>query len=107
LQFADNSFLGELIIFESISGLEDLRFLDCSENDLTGSLPDSLFNSQSLEKLYLSDNYFMGILPPLGGLSNARDIRLDGNQLTGNVPAIEDNDLQSLSTFSRFVTPMS
>ena len=67
-------------------------------NGLSGSIPAGL---DSLRQLILSDNELSGEIPAeLGGLSALEDLYLSGNDLTGCIPAtlrdIPNHDLVGL-----------
>lgn len=65
-----------------------LRELVLSENQLTGSIPQSLGNLALLESLFLYSNQLTGSIPPeIGNLTNlSRYLYLGGNQLSGPIP---------------------
>ncbi|KAI3898972.1 hypothetical protein MKW92_020737 [Papaver armeniacum] len=92
-----------------ICNLTHLWELDLSYNNLTGAIPSCLFKLGYLRTIYLSNNKFHGALPlpPLGlyklevsnnklsgeisteigkRLSNAFNINLSGNKLSGTIP---------------------
>lgn len=107
-----NNLTGQLPYMETNPQLTVLRL---DENQLSGHLPDSLFNQISLTELYLHDNQFSGLLSPelekltelqhlfighnqfsealpdLSGLQNLISLRGEYNDFTGEVP-------ESLST---------
>ncbi len=56
IQLEDNQLKGSLP--ESIGNLGKLRSLDLSGNNLTGPIPESLFKLDQLEDLYVSNNQF-------------------------------------------------
>ncbi|KAG8383396.1 hypothetical protein BUALT_Bualt04G0008100 [Buddleja alternifolia] len=64
-----------------------LQNLDLSNNNFTGSIPDSLSNSTRLSRLALSHNSLTGSIPgSLGSISTLQELYLDNNMLTGSVP---------------------
>ena len=72
-------------------GLPSLKRLDLKKNNLNGTL-SFLGNLLTLEELYLSNNNFSGAIPPsfenIGSSSdNPKVIALDGNSLSGIIPA--------------------
>lgn len=100
-----------------IGNISTLEFLDFSNNHLTGSLPSSLFNCKKLsvirlrgnslngnipeglfdlglEEIDLSENGFMGSIPPGSSSSSSstlfqtlRILDLSSNNLVGDIPA--------------------
>eukprot|EP00535_Pseudo-nitzschia_heimii_P004663 CAMPEP_0197179136 /NCGR_PEP_ID=MMETSP1423-20130617/4184_1 /TAXON_ID=476441 /ORGANISM="Pseudo-nitzschia heimii, Strain UNC1101" /LENGTH=820 /DNA_ID=CAMNT_0042629007 /DNA_START=257 /DNA_END=2719 /DNA_ORIENTATION=- len=82
LNTATNLFTG---VLPDLSGMTELRSLHLFENDLSGSLPDSLERLEKLESLFLSSNRFRGTIPEgLGrGLTG---LYLSDNYLEGPIP---------------------
>jgi len=73
--------------------------MSISYNELSGSIPSSFGNLQSLQKLYIRFNFLSGSLPPeLGNLSNLLDSTLTDNHLTGEIPE-EIGNLPKLTLF--------
>ncbi|KAJ8570338.1 hypothetical protein K7X08_037310 [Anisodus acutangulus] len=69
-----------------------------SDNNLTGSLPHSLFHSRSLSLLDLSRNRFSGELPEnMGKLRGLKMLNISYNGLKGKIPATLGN-LESLES---------
>ncbi|MCO5570676.1 hypothetical protein L7F22_024403 [Adiantum nelumboides] len=73
-----------LSLFNS-SLLPALTHLDLSFNELSGSLPPSLFISSALTHLYLSYNALSGPLPKIKCI-NLRKLDLSSNALSGAIP---------------------
>lgn len=67
---------------------KNLIFLDVSDNEFTGTLPDSLFTvpSATLRFLYLDRNQLQGPLPPGNHSAVLEEVWLHSNQFTGSVP---------------------
>jgi Divergent InlB B-repeat domain/Leucine rich repeat/Leucine rich repeat N-terminal domain len=85
LNLSNNQLSGTLS--NSLEKLSQLDSLDLSENQLTGSIPESLGNLNNLTELHLSQNQLTGLIPnSLGDLSKLRYFALDNNQLTGSIP---------------------
>nr|GLL30766.1 receptor-like protein 12 [Ipomoea trifida] len=120
LSFHGNDWFGQSRFPDFILHCRNLTYLDFSQNTLNGSIPESLFNRlEKLEYLSLSDNQFLGPLPPnIGKLSNLKHLDLSRNKLNGSIheslftrlKKLEFLDLSSLplprsSHFSRALPP--
>ncbi|XP_028772092.1 probable LRR receptor-like serine/threonine-protein kinase At3g47570 [Neltuma alba] len=72
---------------KDIGNLVNLEILDLGTNCLTGHIPSNIFNISTLALLALGDNFLFGLLPSyLGlGLPNLQELRLNGNELTGQI----------------------
>nr|KYP68672.1 putative receptor protein kinase TMK1 [Cajanus cajan] len=81
-----NQFTGA--IPQNIGNLTSLKELNLNSNQLVGLIPDSLSN-MDLQILVLNNNMFMGPVPnpSLAKLDSLLEIRLAGNDITGNVPS--------------------
>lgn len=67
--------------------------LDLSYRNISGTLPNTIHELQSLRHLYMDENLLHSTLPAsLGQLTNLRGIQLSGNHFNGHIP-----DLSSLS----------
>ncbi|CAI7841453.1 unnamed protein product, partial [Closterium sp. NIES-53] len=66
----------------------ELGTLNLSDNQLTGPLPPSLFDTDTCQELDLSYNQLTGPIPTSysQGLGSMLQLRLQGNQLTGSIP---------------------
>ena len=72
---------------DSLGNLANLTRLDLAFNQLTGSIPDSLGNLTNLTHLDLASNQLTGSIPnSFGNLTNLYYLDLAGNQLTGSIP---------------------
>ncbi len=72
---------------ESIYNCKNLQGLILGSNQLTGEISDSIGNLTNLQVLFLNDNDFSGNIPPaFGNLSSLTELYLWGNQLTGSIP---------------------
>lgn len=64
----------------------NLQELDFSDNDITGTLPISLFAMPYLEVLDFHNNQIQGPFPDIGGFNNRLQfVALQENQLTGDI----------------------
>ena len=79
-----------------LAQLDNLQYLDLSDNELSGSIPPELGNLKNLQHLNLSDNDLRGFIPPeLGNLKNLQYLGLSANDLRGFIPP-ELGDLENL-----------
>lgn len=68
--------------------LPNLRALDLSRSDLTGTLPIMIGNAPNLQALVLAGNMLTGLIPAeFGNLPNLITLDLNDNQLLGSIPA--------------------
>ncbi|MBO7602568.1 MAG: leucine-rich repeat domain-containing protein [Bacteroidaceae bacterium] len=82
---AENNLTGT--IPESIGNLGNLDNLYLNDNQLTGDIPESIGNLVNLTRLYLYNNQLTGGIPEsIGNLGNLTRLYLDNNQLTGGIP---------------------
>ncbi|MED6223989.1 hypothetical protein PIB30_079493 [Stylosanthes scabra] len=67
---------------------KNTRFMDLSNNSLSGELPDCWIGFAKLVVIDLSDNHFYGNIPKsLGSLRNIQSIHLGGNNFSGEIPS--------------------
>ena len=81
-----------------ISRIANMRILDFSGNDLTGSIPADFFptlipNEYHIwEFVYLFSNNLVGTIPTtIGNLIDLRDLLLNDNHFTGTIPVSINN----------------
>ncbi|GLT35956.1 hypothetical protein SLA2020_103640 [Shorea laevis] len=101
--------------------LTSLTFLDLSKsmylfnNQLSGSIPDSIEQLSKLESIDLSDNQLNGSIPnSFGQLSKLKSMDLSYNQLSGRIPnsigklsnletlLVDDNSLEGVISEAHF-----
>ena len=77
-----------------------LKELHLTNNDLTGPLPDEIFDLHAtLESLYIAHNSFSGPLSPkFGQMKKLKELYAYGNDFTGKIP-VEIAKLDNLETF--------
>ncbi len=80
--------------------LNQVKKIDLSNNELTGTIPTGFGTLLTLEELNLSKNDFTGIIPPsLSSLLLLKRLDLSFNSLTGNFP-IGLTDIATLSALT-------
>ena len=90
LSLHDNQLSGS--IPESLGQLTSLTELHLGYNQLTGSIPESLGQLTSLTVLSLDNNQLSGIIPDfLGHLTSLTVLNLYTNQFTGSIPGSLNN----------------
>ncbi|CAM0909279.1 unnamed protein product [Alopecurus aequalis] len=72
---------------QAVGDLAYLKLLNLTDNAFSGAVPATLGRLRSLQFLGLCDNAFTGEIPDLRGLENLTVAYLNGNRLTGSVPA--------------------
>mmetsp|Transcript_37150 Transcript_37150/g.54404 ORF Transcript_37150/g.54404 Transcript_37150/m.54404 type:complete len:480 (+) Transcript_37150:327-1766(+) len=90
LNITGNSFNGSLPanIGQDFGDGNPLQVLDVGMNDLTGEIPESIYNASNLANLVLSSNNFTGQIRPdiFTSLFLLNSLVLDNNQFSGPVP---------------------
>jgi Leucine-rich repeat (LRR) protein len=71
-----------------------IRFLD--QNQFYGKLPDSFGNLRDLKNLDLSFNNLSGSIKVLASMGNLTNVWISNNQFTGNVCGFDNHSLTSL-----------
>lgn len=61
-------------------GLKNLKLLDLSNNNLSGTIPDNLVDFSLIQHLNLSENNFEGPVPTEGTFRNFSKFSIFGNQ---------------------------
>jgi Leucine-rich repeat (LRR) protein len=85
LDVSNNSFDGQLPA--SLSRLKRLEYLNCSQNNLTGVVPD--LRLLKLEALHLDRNELTGSLDGISRLRNLEVLNASRNQFTGGLPELD------------------
>lgn len=63
-------------------------YMDVSSNKLSGDIPSTLGNCESLEDMEMDHNMFRGSIPSsLGNIRTLKVLNLSHNNLTGSIPA--------------------
>ncbi|XP_048331968.2 leucine-rich repeat receptor-like serine/threonine-protein kinase SKM1 [Ziziphus jujuba] len=89
IDLSSNQLSGELP-WEMFSVSSSLRFLNLSNNNLTGPIPSGSISH--LETLDLSNNMLSGKIPPhIGSFWSLKFLDLGGNVLVGNIPTTITN----------------
>ena len=82
--------------------LTQLEVLHIANNNLSGTLPDSIGSISTLTSMWVDGNSFSGALPEsFGNLDNLETFFLDENQLTGKIP-ISFLNMSNLEYFEFF-----
>ncbi|KAM3394047.1 hypothetical protein P3S68_003048 [Capsicum galapagoense] len=85
LELGTNHFSG--IIPQEIGNLVNLAELGMEDNQITGSVPISIFNMSSVQILSLWQNNLSGFLPrEIGNLTKMQHLQISGNKLIGSIP---------------------
>ncbi|CAB9520829.1 LRR receptor-like serine threonine-protein kinase At4g08850-like [Seminavis robusta] len=112
LYLQDNKFSGSLPS-KSMASWTKMRFLHLHNNQLGGSIPDTIGGMTLLEELSLQGNDLVGAIPAsISSLSGLEMLRLGDNALTGSIPEVFGNlvkltDLQLSSNRFRSLLPTS
>ncbi|KAJ0978431.1 hypothetical protein J5N97_013905 [Dioscorea zingiberensis] len=68
--------------------LSYLKFIDLSENNLSGQIPKEIVNLDALQSLGLSNNHLYGEIPTeIGLMQSLESLDLSNNNLTGSIPS--------------------
>ena len=95
----NNNLVGQLPLSQ-LHKLPNLRRLDVSGNEFSGTIPKGLGALTQLEYLDLSRNTLAGELPKeLAGQAPLKMLNVTGNQLVGTIPT-ELSQITTLQTFS-------
>lgn len=82
------------------ANFKSLDFFDVSNNNLSGSIPKTLFSIPTLRLAYMSNCSLTGTIPSgYADPPDLRDLYLDSNELSGTIPAIAAGQLEKLNEF--------
>lgn len=96
LDLSHNQFDNSLIATQ-LYGLCNLVFLDLSDNNFHGPIPDTIQNCTSLRHLDLSSNHFSYLLPDwLNKFSRLEYLSLSSNDLKGRISSVLLENLTSI-----------
>ncbi|KAL6989196.1 hypothetical protein U1Q18_014949 [Sarracenia purpurea var. burkii] len=98
LDLSNNLLSGELP--DCWSQFTVLSVISLAYNNLSGEVPSSMRSLLQIEALQLCINNFSGKFPPLEGCTLLKFIDLGGSRLTGEVPSWIGRNLTSLIVFS-------
>ncbi|PAN35585.1 hypothetical protein PAHAL_6G219300 [Panicum hallii] len=85
IDLSNNNFMG--VIPNAICDLKFLKQLNLSRNSFTGEIPPSIANMMQLESLDLSYNQLFGEIPPaMAAMSFLEVLNLSYNHLSGMIP---------------------
>ncbi|XP_071682406.1 probable LRR receptor-like serine/threonine-protein kinase At1g56140 [Lolium perenne] len=90
-----NCRISDRLVSIDFSNFASLSLLDLSFNNITGQVPQTLFNLTSLRFLFLGNNSLSGSLPSSIG-SSLKNLDFSYNQLSGSVPSWAKNSQLNL-----------
>lgn len=105
IELSNNNLNGT--IPQSIGVFKELLTLDMNLNNLSGTIPSSIGNLTNLRQLRIYNNSLSGSLPvELENLQNLTIIELDGNNLSGEIPygIFNNTNLQTIYLSSNELT---
>ena len=97
LDFSLNEFDG--VISKGVGGCSKLKRFRAGFNNLTGSIPDDIYNVVTLEEISLPVNRFLGSINGVVQLRNLKILELYSNQLNGTIPG----DIGNLSSLEKLL----
>eukprot|EP01096_Ripella_sp_DP13-Kostka_P003870 TRINITY_DN1585_c0_g1_i4.p2 TRINITY_DN1585_c0_g1~~TRINITY_DN1585_c0_g1_i4.p2 ORF type:complete len:199 (-),score=105.52 TRINITY_DN1585_c0_g1_i4:48-644(-) len=85
LTLPNNNLVGSLP--DTVTGIYSIKNFDLSSNKLSGTVPYALSSLRSVENLYLNNNQFTGTLTDsFNNFLNLKNINLANNQIIGTIP---------------------
>lgn len=87
IQFTNNKITGSI---PTLSANTQLRTFNCHTNQLSGVIPD-ISNNTELLNFVCHNNKLSGSIPSLNTISNLEIFQCFVNQLTGNIPPLSSN----------------
>lgn len=99
LSFMNNNFDGPVPEFKKLVALKSVYL---SKNGFSGDVPENAFAGMIwLKKLHLSQNKLTGVIPSaLASLPKLLELKLDGNQFSGEIPDFKQKELQKVDLSS-------
>lgn len=105
INLPDNNLIGT--IPQSIATLTGLIYLNLPKNQFNGAFPKQICSLTGLTQLYLSECFISGNIPPeIGNLTNLTALHLYSNQLTGTIPP-QIGNLTNLTILFLYNTSLS
>ncbi|KAG8069956.1 hypothetical protein GUJ93_ZPchr0006g40873 [Zizania palustris] len=93
---SDNQLTGSIPV--TLSNLQSLTAMSLNGNHLDGKLPDAFDSLTSLVNFDISSNNFSGPLPTsLGSMSSLTTLHMQDNQLSGTLNVLQDLPLKDLN----------
>ncbi|KAJ7543134.1 hypothetical protein O6H91_09G026200 [Diphasiastrum complanatum] len=95
LDISNNRFSGDFPAV--VLGLPSLAYLDIRFNGYRGILPPAIFDKQSLDAIFVNNNYFACYIPANLGNSPVSVVNFANNQFDGTIPGSIGNMFKTLN----------